>query len=66
MPDYIKKLLLKFKHGDTCNVQRSSHRTQPMIYIKETQDPIPDDTTHKINKDRINVTIQVVRGSCTM
>ena len=62
MPGYIEKLLLKFKHGDSCNVQNSPYKAPTKIYGKGAQYPIPDGTTKKIDKSRINGIQQVVRG----
>ena len=55
-------MLLKFKHGNPCNVQSSPYKAPPKIYGKGAQDPIPDDTSKESDKSRINVIQQVVGG----
>ena len=42
MPEYIAKLLLKFKYGDPRNVQSSPYKAPPKIDKRETRGDTAD------------------------
>ena len=52
----------KLKHGYPREVQSIPYKAPPKLYTKGAQYPIPDNTTKKIDKSRINVIRQVVGG----
>ena len=61
MPGYIKKLLQRYNH--TCKkAQHSPHFCPSRKFGKEAQDPIPPDTSPKLNKAGITRIQQIVGG----
>ena len=61
MPKYIPKLLQRFKHKSPTHPQRSPYQAPPKTYGVAAQDPMPMDTTNKLNEPRIK-NIQRILG----
>ena len=62
MPKYIPKLLQRFKHKAPTHPQHSRYQAPLKTYGSEAQDPMPMDTTNKLNELRIN-NIQRIVGA---
>ena len=62
MPGYVKRLLNKFKHNKPDKPQYSPYKAAPRIYRKGAHDPIPEETTVKLDDKRIKRIQQVVGG----
>jgi hypothetical protein len=62
MPGYIGKLRARFDHDTPRKPQHSPHKAPPKIYGAAAQDPIPDDTTPRLDAKRIT-RIQQIIGS---
>jgi hypothetical protein len=62
MPEYVSKLLAKFQHNAPQKPQYSPHRAPPKKYGTAAHDPIPPDTTPKIDAPRIKIIQQVIGG----
>jgi hypothetical protein len=62
MPGYVKCLLDKFKHNNPEKPQYSPYQAAPRIYGKGTHNPLPDNTTKKLDKKRIKRIQQAVGG----
>ena len=66
MLGYIAKLLLKFKHGNPCNVQSSPYKVPPNIYCKGAQYPMPDNTLKKKTRAESMSSRKLSEESCAM
>ena len=62
MPGYVQRLIDKFKHGKPTKPQYSPYKAAPKIYGKGAHNPIPDDTTVKLDNKRIKRIQRVVGG----
>ena len=62
MLGYVQRLLNKFKHDKPAKPQYSPYKATPKVYGKGAHDPIPDDTTAKLDNKRIKRIQQVVGG----
>ena len=62
MPKYISKLLKRFKHKSPTHPQHSLYQAPPKKYGAAAQDPMPIDTTNKLNEPRIK-NIQRIVGA---
>ena len=62
MPGYVKKILVRFKHEVPKKTQYSSYQPPPRKYGKKSQETLPEDTTVKVNAERIKILQQVIGG----
>jgi hypothetical protein len=62
MPGYILKLRAKFQHETPKRPQHSPHRAPPKKYGTAAHDPIPPDTTPRLDAPRIKIIQQVIGG----
>ena len=62
MPGYVKKILQRFQHAVPARQQDSPYRAPPRKYGAAAQDPLPEDTSDKINKKRVKIIQQVIGG----
>ena len=63
MPGYVKKLLARFKHENPSKPVDSPYQAPPRIYCKAAQNPIPIDSSPKLD-DGGKLRIQQVLGTC--
>ena len=62
MPGYITSFLTKYKHSKPNKLQQSPHPNASIQYGKDSQKPLPEDTTNNASDDEIKH-IQRVVGS---
>ena len=60
MPGYVQKILQHFQHAVPTRKQDSPYRAPPRKYGTATQDPLPEDTSDKINEKRVKIIQQVI------
>ena len=63
MPGYVKKLLARFKHKKPTKPVDSPYKAPPRVYGKAAQDPIPVDSSPKLD-EKGKLRIQQVLGTC--
>jgi len=62
MPGYIEKLLARHKHVTPKHNQHSPYKAPPKKYGLSAQEPVPEDTTEKIDDKRLRKVQQVIGG----
>jgi hypothetical protein len=62
MPGYVAKLRAKFQHPTPLKPQHSPHRAPPKKYGTAAHDPIPPDTTPRVDAPRIKIIQHVIGG----
>ena len=62
MPGYVKNILQRFQHAVPARKQDSPYRAPPRKYGTSAQDPLPEDTSDKINEKRVKIIQQVIGG----
>ena len=62
MPGYVKKILPRFKHEVPKRPQYSPYQPPPRKYGTESQETLPEDTTTKVNTERIKIVQKVIDG----
>ena len=62
MPGYVQKILQRFQHAVPAQHQDSPHCAPPRKYGAVAQDPLPEDTSDKVNKKRVKIIQQVIGG----
>ena len=60
MPHYADKVLQRFDHKKPNRPQHSPYLPEPRKFGKDAQDPLPEDTSKKVNDKRILRIQQVV------
>ena len=60
MPDYIPKQLVKYKHDTPKRAQHCPYTPAPIKYGAKTQEPLPTDTSERLDKDGQKYIQQVV------
>ena len=51
MPDYVKKVLQRYKHEIPRRLQQSQYPVAQIKYGKAAQDPIPEDTSREASDE---------------
>jgi len=62
MPGYVKKILQCFQHAVPARQQDSPYPAPTRKYVAAVQDPLPEDTSNRINEKRVNIIQQVIGG----
>ena len=62
MPGYIEKLLARHKHVPPKHDQHSPYKAPPKKYGLSAQEPVPEDTTKRIDDKRLRKVQQVIEG----
>jgi len=62
MPGYVKKILQRFQHAVPSRQQYSPYCAPTCKHNAAAQDPLPEDTSGKINKKRVHIIQQVIGG----
>ena len=62
MPGYVHKIFQRFQHAVPARKQDSPYHAPPLKYGTAAQDPLPEDTSDKINEKRVKIIQQVIGG----
>ena len=62
MPEYIPKQLVKYKHDTPKRAQHCPYTPAPIKYGAKTQEPLPTDTSERLDKDGQKYIQQVVES----
>ena len=62
MPGYTKKIVKCFQHVVPARQQDIPYRAPPQKYGTAAQDPLPEDTSDKIDVKHVNIIQQVIGG----
>ena len=60
MPGYVQKMLVRFKHNMPKRAQFAPYQAQPRRFGKDSDKPIPEDESPKLDDERKKVVQQVI------